>query len=790
MKKKLLYAFIAITSSFHVSNAQWTSANGPSAALVQSFATIGDTVLAGTTDGIFLSTNSGDSWAKSLTGFTHKGVAGLLVNDKKIYAVSERGSGVGGIFVSYNYGNSWTALNTNFTKSATSIAIDGSHIFVGTNGQGVQTSLNSGTTFTATNTGLGNTKVFSLVVKGGLVFAGTEAGVFVSADNAANWTSSSTGIAANATIKSLVVSGNTILAGTTGYLYASTDNGANWTRVGNNITGGVNTMLVSGNKVYTAGSGPVYMSTDNSTFTQISTSGLPPAANSVINAIALNKNALFTAHSGSGVNATAGVYKSMDGGSKWTLSNAGLYFKVNTIFSQGTSLFVGTDGGAFVSTNSGTSFAEINTGLYRRDIRALGFNGTYLVAGAGSGTFFSNNSGSTWTQMSKTASPSAGMAFTGNAMYAAEQSAVKKSVDNGVTNWTSGTGLPATLYVSIAASGNIAFVGSQNSGVYRSLNGGATWTAANSGISGSGIFALATDGLTSYAGPSGGGIFLSIDSGATWKAASTGLAPGTSVYSICMSGDNVFVGTLAGEIYYSNNKGTSWTNISTGLTGTTIYSLATDGVNLYAGSAGAGLFKRSLSEIFTAVNVPFMALGLSATSVSESEIKLTWYDYAPNEDKFIVEQSTSIAGPWTVAGEVITNGIEGFNTNTLSVTGLTPETIYLFRVLTNNTVGNAASTLPVAAAGKSVVTGLQTSTISEDLFEVFPNPNSTGQLHIAMHPSTSGTLVLYDLLGNRILQKAFNVNERDLLLDVQQLPKGMYLLKDAETLWFKKVTLQ
>jgi len=70
---------------------------------------------------------------------------------------------------------------------------------------------------------------------------------------------------------------------------------------------------------------------------------------------------------------------------------------------SGRNLFAGTyGGGVFLSTNNGTSWTTVNTGLTNTSVRALavspnGAGGANLFAGTYSGAFLSTDNGTTWT---------------------------------------------------------------------------------------------------------------------------------------------------------------------------------------------------------------------------------------------------------------------------------------------------------------------------------------------------------------------------------------------------------
>lgn len=69
-----------------------------------------------------------------------------------------------------------------------------------------------------------------------------------------------------------------------------------------------------------------------------------------------------------------------------------------------------------------------------------------------------------------------------------------------------------------------------------------------------------------------------------------GLPADTTVNAFAQSGSSLFAGTSNG-VFISINQGQSWTAVSDGLPATSIFSLAVSGTNLYAGTAGKGVYR-------------------------------------------------------------------------------------------------------------------------------------------------------------------------------------------------------
>ncbi len=130
----------------------------------------------------------------------------------------------------------WIQTNGPYGSDILCFAVNGSHIFAGTFGDGVFLSTNNGTSWTTVNTGLTNTFVLSLAVNGSNLFAGTGSGVFLSTNNGTSWTAVNTGLT-NTFVRSFAVAGSNLFAGTNGDgVFLSTDNGSSWRAVNTGLT--------------------------------------------------------------------------------------------------------------------------------------------------------------------------------------------------------------------------------------------------------------------------------------------------------------------------------------------------------------------------------------------------------------------------------------------------------------------------------------------------------------------------------------------------------------------------
>lgn len=289
-----------------------------------------------------------------------------------------------------------------------------------------------------------------------------------------------------------------------------------------------------------------------------------------------------------------------------------------------TTLYVGTatspstGNGISKSTDGGTSWAAINSGLPDTPILTLAIDPLtptvlYATGGhSGDGIFKSTDSGTHWTVIHKGLSDTAFIALaidpqTPTTLYAAtNRLGISKSTDGGAT-WTainSGFSSPTlsvpalpidprglrgfrppmrtspTLSVPTLAidplTPTILYAGTKGSGVFKSTDGGMSWTAINSGlpslVHGSAIIEvshLAIDPRTPtilYA-TTGPGIFKSTQGGTSWTAVNDGL-PQYEIDALALdpqTSTTLYVAIYSQGVFKSADGGTTWTASNNGL---------------------------------------------------------------------------------------------------------------------------------------------------------------------------------------------------------------------------------
>lgn len=323
---------------------------------------------------LFASWCTSNSYAQQTPG---QWTTTTLSSDAKVRAIVVNGTTVfagasNGIWSTTDNGTTWTAVNTGLTTTdVRAMAVSGTTVYAGTYGGGVFKSTD-GINWTAVNTGLTNLGVISLAANSTDVYAGTfGGGVFLLSGT--TWKAVNNGISASSQVYSLTLSGSDVLAGgqlvfnDPHHIYRSSDKGATWKATGGadattNPPYLVYSVAVNGTTLLAATADGFYRSTDNGATWRLS-SALPLK---VLNVIYVPAVSAFYA-SGIGTDgALYGVAVSTDNGVTWRASSYGL-LGANILAISGTTLFAGatTSGGIAISTTEPITNASVSATDYR-----------------------------------------------------------------------------------------------------------------------------------------------------------------------------------------------------------------------------------------------------------------------------------------------------------------------------------------------------------------------------------------------------------------------------------------
>jgi len=297
-------------------------------------------------------------WVK--TNLPNNLISSLAVSGENLFAGTEES-----VFLSTNNGENWVDLNSGF--GATTFEVADTNIYAGST-KGVYLSTNTGKDWERILDSL--LFVSGLAVVGPNLLAGGDGGIFLSDDNGASWAPVDSGLPFPSFDGHYLVRQNingtnstdvfvaTAAAGQPGEsIYRSIDNGLSWTQVGNGLP--------------------------NFFYFEIKPLASLPNSN--------GSTTILTSIHPLCQTCTQGVYRSIDNGLNWepadTLMKQISSFAVSSSYASNY-LFAGTYlNGVFLSTNSGTSWTQVNSGLADLDIQSLAITDTYLFAGTHSGVW-------------------------------------------------------------------------------------------------------------------------------------------------------------------------------------------------------------------------------------------------------------------------------------------------------------------------------------------------------------------------------------------------------------------
>ncbi|MDD5363426.1 MAG: T9SS type A sorting domain-containing protein [Ignavibacteria bacterium] len=194
----------------------WTpSNNGLTSLRIMSIAVDGNYLFAGTYfDGIFKSTNGGQSWDTTSFQFGRFNQSAVGMNVIYFVQSSTHSRPWRSLFASYDKGITWTEVFSSFQYALiNSVAATGNLVFLG-NEDGVYRSTDKGATWKKSNLYMKDSAVTSIYYYNNLVVAGTSSGnIYKSSDNGNTWNSFNTGLTNNVPVNCLGSNGKYVFAG-------------------------------------------------------------------------------------------------------------------------------------------------------------------------------------------------------------------------------------------------------------------------------------------------------------------------------------------------------------------------------------------------------------------------------------------------------------------------------------------------------------------------------------------------------------------------------------------------
>jgi photosystem II stability/assembly factor-like uncharacterized protein len=288
-----------------------------------------------------------------------------------------------------------------------------------------------------------------------------------------------------------------------------------------------------------------------------------------------------------------GVFTSTDSGSHWTQSSVGLpspvFVHALSFDSTGKKLYAATDNGVYVSADGGHHWSAAgkignSSGDLPADTyTALAFDvsapRTIYVGTMQHGVLISTNDGTTWTSI-HTGLPANdainGLTFDSDThqLWAATALGIYRSDDKGATWRAFNTGLPAHLSINTIQTADVAggasglvYAGT-NHGFFLSHDSGAHWASSQESLQGTSISTIvvdfrSTNATTIYIGTPLGA-FRSDDGGENWGGIAAGLPRGQAVYTLLIAGINntqLYAAANAVYIFPGTSSGLSLTHL-------------------------------------------------------------------------------------------------------------------------------------------------------------------------------------------------------------------------------------
>jgi photosystem II stability/assembly factor-like uncharacterized protein len=364
-------------------------------------------VFAATPVGVYRSSDGGLEWVlpgRALTVPLASAVAVSpdLERDRTIFAC-----GVDGLYRSTDLGDTWqrVLIGDGMLSVATSLVGPDRQltVIVGTEADGILRSEDAGRTWIGANAGLLDLTAISLAVSPSFAsdrtaFAGTASGLYRTRNGARSWRSVETGLEEVA-VQCLLVSpafaeDHLVLAGTEGDgLLRSVDGGSSWTSAPTLNAGGVTALACANETFLAATEHGVMRSGDGGQTWQSLDGGLDEPTLS----LALDGACLLA-----GLH-RRGVLRSLDGGATWAPALTGLSARLDTElalstdFERDRTVFVaGPEEGIRASSDGGIHWEERNGGL--DDVAVYGLSATArgLWAATGQGVYVSHDRGRSW----------------------------------------------------------------------------------------------------------------------------------------------------------------------------------------------------------------------------------------------------------------------------------------------------------------------------------------------------------------------------------------------------------
>jgi subtilisin family serine protease len=331
-------------------------------------------------------------------------------------------------------------------------------------------------------------------------------------------------------------------------------------------------------------------------------------------------------------------------------------------------------------------------------------------------------------------------------------------------------------------------VANQSGGIFVTIDGGTTWTRQETALfNDSKSVPTAVHFFDELNGWCMGNpisnvyeMYTTTDAGTTWTkvpnanipAASGGEKPIIGQYD--SYGDYLWFGTNKGRVYKSINKGLNWTVVQTSLSKISTITFANENIGIVQNIAYNMLY----TNIVTFQNLITVNGGQTWTTFTPGNgIRKTAIDFVPGNPNILISVGTDGTANETQGSAISTD-------KGLTWTAIDNGVIYSSLKMYNDEVGFAGG------LNRSPISGgvykwnpNDNPTLIPDFsqndknrFSVFPNPTSS-KIQLIGYCQENATINILDLTGKHVYKQAIEkVGFIDETINLQFLPKGMYIL--------------
>lgn len=339
---------------------------------------------------------------------------------------------------------------------------------------------------------------------------------------------------------------------------------------------------------------------------------------------------------------------------------------------------------------------------------------------------------------------------------------IYRSTNNGL-NWfqcDSTGGLP--IKTLCENNNNIFFGDCSGKGIYKSTNSGLTWFLC--GLNGTTITCIYSENNDLFAGSYSDSIFISTNSGLSWIPTNCvrPIYSSSSITGITTIGNNLFASTYSYGVFFSTNRGLNWATVNNGLSTQIVFSLITNGNNLFVGT----FYNYNQGGIFRSTNYGgnWVQIGLSNMDVNSLEKYQTNVFAGTNYGVYI---SKNDGYSWLTKNE-------GFDTIP-NIYYLFATDTYLFALTRHNLWRRDLSDL---LSIKKISNNITSEYI---LNQNFPNPfNPSTKIKFDLPKNEFVKITVFDMLGREI-EKLVNEKQTaglyEVTFDASKYPSGVYFYK-------------